>query len=251
MSVTTEDERSQPPTPDGTGLPVNFHQIGPGIYRSSYPQAAHFERLKLFGFKTVVTLVADRAPDKANEIFMSKHNITHRVIPCPGKTKDLEHACPYSVMHEIISLLLDRQNHPMLVHCNKGKHRTGCVVACFRKVTGWTDDAAVAEYERHAAPKDRHLDKAYISAFDPCLLKATALENGFVGGAFSQADTYLDTSCESAYTVNTTASDLSSTVSIDGGTNPEEDNEVNREKKRGYVVMLDPHEKFSGSLPFT
>lgn len=28
----------------------------------------------------------------------------------------------------------DARNHPLLIHCNKGKHRTGCLVGCFRKV---------------------------------------------------------------------------------------------------------------------
>jgi tyrosine-protein phosphatase SIW14 len=45
---------SEPPTPDGTGLPPNFHEVLPGLYRSSYPMAAHFDKLREFGFKTIV-----------------------------------------------------------------------------------------------------------------------------------------------------------------------------------------------------
>ena len=33
----------------------------------------------------------------------------------------------------------DSKNHPMLVHCNKGKHRTGCLIGCFRKVSESSD----------------------------------------------------------------------------------------------------------------
>ena len=31
-------------------------------------------------------------------------------------------------------LTLDRRRHPVLVHCNKGRHRTGCLVGCIRKI---------------------------------------------------------------------------------------------------------------------
>ncbi|CAN0534051.1 unnamed protein product, partial [Ectocarpus sp. 8 AP-2014] len=36
----------------------------------------------------------------------------------------------------VFFLNTDASNHPMLVHCNKGKHRTGCLIGCFRRVRG-------------------------------------------------------------------------------------------------------------------
>ncbi len=184
MSLTMEEDKSQPPTPDGTGLPTNFHPIGPGIYRSSYPQAVHFSALKSYRFKTVITFVADPLP-AANTAFMTLTGIQHHQIPLPAN-KDPAVFAPASTINRILRLMLDKRNHPLLIHCNKGKHRTGCAAACFRKVTGWTDDACIAEYERYAAPKDRALDKLFIQRFEPAReLKALALENGFVGGAFA------------------------------------------------------------------
>ena len=53
-SSTMELDISQPPTPDGSGLPANFGVIGPGIYRASYPQAAHFAALEPLKLKTIV-----------------------------------------------------------------------------------------------------------------------------------------------------------------------------------------------------
>ena len=35
---------------------------------------------------------------------------------------------------EALSILIDKRNHPVLVHCNKGKHRTGCLIGCMRKL---------------------------------------------------------------------------------------------------------------------
>lgn len=202
-SLTMEEDKSQPPTPDGTGLPTNFHLIGPGIYRSSYPQPAHFSKLKHYRFKTIITFVPEPIPG-ANTTFMSQTGITHHHIPVLAN-KDPRLSTPTPTVLTILNLMLDKRNHPLLIHCNKGKHRTGCVTACFRKATGWTDDACIAEYERYAAPKDRPLDKAFIRRFDAAALKAFALEHGFVGGAFALP--YVQGSGDSERTVGTAVTD--------------------------------------------
>jgi hypothetical protein len=53
-------------------------------------------------------------------------------------------------------LLEDVRNHPVLIHCNKGKHRTGCLVGCYRKVQKWSMTAIFEEYRRFAHPKYGH-----------------------------------------------------------------------------------------------
>ena len=206
MSITMEEDKSQPPTPDGTGLPTNFHLIGPGIYRSSYPQPAHFFALKPYRFKTIITFVPDPLPS-TNTAFMTLTGIKHHHISVLAN-KDPAVSTPAATVTRILRLILDKRNHPMLIHCNKGKHRTGCIAACFRKVTGWTDEACIVEYERYSAPKDRALDKQFIRRFEAVReLKALALENGFVGGAFAQGVAGERSSRESERTVGTAVSD--------------------------------------------
>lgn len=46
------------------------------------------------------------------------------------------------------------------------QHRTGCVVACFRRVQGWSLMAALQEYQKYSTPKSRVLDRNYIEEFD-------------------------------------------------------------------------------------
>jgi tyrosine-protein phosphatase SIW14 len=205
MSITMQEDKSQPPTPDGTGLPTNFHMVGPGIYRSSYPQAAHFDKLSTFNFKTIVTFVPEPIPS-ANTAFMTQHGIAHHHIHVLAN-KDPDVYTAASTITQVLKLIMDKRNHPLLIHCNKGKHRTGCMTACFRKVTGWTDDACIAEYERYSQPKDRPLDKEFIRRFDATELKAVALEAGFVGGAFAQP--FGESSRDSEYTAGTVMSDQS------------------------------------------
>jgi protein tyrosine/serine phosphatase len=174
QSTTMELDKSQPPTPDGSGRPENFAIVGPGIYRSSYPQHGHFQTLADLGLKTIITLVSD-TPSSAYENFLASNGITHhRIYIIANKDPDI--FTPAEIVDKVLNLMLDPDNYPLLVHCNKGKHRTGCIVACFRKVTGWTDDTAIEEYEQYSKPKERPLDKEFIRHYDADVLKPLALE---------------------------------------------------------------------------
>ena len=62
--------------------------------------------------------------------------------------------------------LLDERNHPILIHCNKGKHRTGCLVGCLRKVCRWGLCSTLDEYIRFSKPKQRFMDQQFIELFD-------------------------------------------------------------------------------------
>ena len=67
---------------------------------------------------------------------------------------------------KVIRFILDPNNRPLLVHCNKGKHRTGCVVACLRKVRGWSLSSIFAEYLMFSDPKSRLEDQRFIESFE-------------------------------------------------------------------------------------
>ena len=75
-----------------------------------------------------------------------------------------------STMRSILDLTLDQHNYPLLIHCNHGKHRTGCVVAAMRKTAGWDNCATVDEYRSFAEPKVRDQDIEYITALQPAML---------------------------------------------------------------------------------
>ena len=51
------------------------------------------------------------------------------------------------------------------IHCNKGKHRTGCLVGCLRKVQHWALSSIFDEYIRHSSPKQRQMDQQFIELF--------------------------------------------------------------------------------------
>jgi tyrosine-protein phosphatase SIW14 len=66
------------------------------------------------------------------------------------------------LMASVMEVVLNKENYPILVHCNHGKHRTGCAMAVVRHVTGWEVDAIVDEYRGYAEPKVRECDIQYI-----------------------------------------------------------------------------------------
>ncbi|KPM45571.1 hypothetical protein AK830_g964 [Neonectria ditissima] len=144
------------------GRPLNFGIVVPGVYRSSYPKPSDFEYIKGLKLKTVVTLVQKDDRDHVLEAFLAREGIRQVVFNMKGTKKE---AIPLKTMKSILSVVLNKENHPLMLHCNHGKHRTGCVVGVVRKVAGWETSDALDEYKTYAEPKARECDLDYISAF--------------------------------------------------------------------------------------
>ncbi|KAJ8528515.1 hypothetical protein K7X08_022207 [Anisodus acutangulus] len=75
-------------------------------------------------------------------------------------------AIPRSAITEALKVLIDVRNHPVLIHCKRGKHRTGCLVGCLRKLQNWCDSSVVEEYKHFAGSKWRETDVRYLESFD-------------------------------------------------------------------------------------
>jgi len=163
--VTSEDEDS-----DGENVscvveevfipPVNFAMVEKGIYRSGYPSERNFDFLKKLQLKSILYLVPeDRGQSYRN--FVDEMGIRIFDYGMEGnKEPFLE--IPEDTVRDALSVILDSRNHPMLIHCNKGKHRTGCVVGILRKIQNWSLTSVFDEYRRFAGTKARMLDQQYI-----------------------------------------------------------------------------------------
>ena len=82
---------------------------------------------------------------------------------------------------QALLIVMNPVNHPVYIHCNQGRHRTGCIVACLRKIQQWPIDEILAEYNTYAHPKPRKEDLAFIRAFDPSIVYDYAKTNRMVG----------------------------------------------------------------------
>ena len=59
----------------------------------------------------------------------------------------------------------------MIVMCNLGRHRTGTIVGCLRKLQRWNLTSIFEEYRRYAGPKVRVLNEQFIELFDTDLVR--------------------------------------------------------------------------------
>ncbi|GAA6005224.1 hypothetical protein JCM10207_002903 [Rhodosporidiobolus poonsookiae] len=143
--------------------PENFAMVSPGLYRSSFPRRANFGFLRSLGLKSVMTLVQDPYPEENLE-FLRSEGIQFFQFGIPGNKEPFV-SIPEEKLVEAMAVALDTRNLPMLIHCNKGKHRTGCVVGCIRRLQSWSLTAIFEEYRRHSHPKSRAMDLQCIEAF--------------------------------------------------------------------------------------
>ena len=84
---------------------------------------------------------------------------------------------------EALLFVLDSSNFPVYIHCNQGKHRTGCVVACLRKIQRWPIEEIIREYVDYAWPKARDGDISLIKSFDPNVVFEYATRHGYLDGS--------------------------------------------------------------------
>ena len=143
---------------------LNFSMISPGIYRSSMPKKRNFAFLKKLRLRSVLTLILEEYPI-ANSKFLSENSIQLLQFGVPGNKEPFVDI-PEDVIALALSAILDVRNHPILIHCNKGKHRTGCLAGCLRKLQHWTLTSIFDEYRRFSFPKSRSMDQQFIELFD-------------------------------------------------------------------------------------
>ncbi|KAE9451199.1 hypothetical protein C3L33_16914, partial [Rhododendron williamsianum] len=71
-----------------------------------------------------------------------------------------------NVITEALKVILDVRNHPVLIHCKRGKHRTGCLVGCLRKLQNWRLCSVSEEYRHFAGSKWRATDLRFLETYD-------------------------------------------------------------------------------------
>lgn len=156
--------------------PANYAAVIPGaIYRSAFPQAENFSFLRSLKLKTILTLVEEPFPPEFVE-FMRQNGIKQIVVPVPANKEVIK--IEDATMLKALGVALDPTHYPLLIHCNKGKHRTGCTVACLGKLRGDDLQDVLYYYHTHAREKARSLDEDYIRGFDAQRLRKLVRENG-------------------------------------------------------------------------
>jgi protein tyrosine/serine phosphatase len=138
----------------------NFRTVQSGqLYRSGQLSADGLKRVVHdYGLRTVITLrdprePGDPPPDLAEEKYCRDQELyyfrlPHRSLAREGSVwlKVNGKARVDANVERFLKIIDDPKNHPVLVHCLAGMHRTGAYVAIYRmEYDRWTSAEAIAE----------------------------------------------------------------------------------------------------------
>ncbi|XP_034702626.1 probable tyrosine-protein phosphatase DSP4 [Vitis riparia] len=149
--------------------PLNFAMVDNGVFRSGFPDTANFAFLQTLGLRSIIYLCPETYPEANNE-FLKSNGIKLFQFGIEGYKEPFVNI-PDDTIREALKVVLDVRNHPLLIHCKRGKHRTGCVVGCLRKLQKWCLSSIFDEYQRFAAAKARVSDQRFMELFDVSTMK--------------------------------------------------------------------------------
>ncbi len=129
----------------------NFHVVEPGVlYRSAQlPVAGFKEVVANYGIKTIITLRDGESKDeKAEETWAAGQGVRLlRIPPRSWQAAIAGNPIPADIgVKDFLDVMANPKNHPVLLHCFGGIHRTGAHCAIYRmEKQGWTALEAMAE----------------------------------------------------------------------------------------------------------
>lgn len=156
----------------------NFGVVEDGVlYRSGQLTPDAFDQVvRERHIKTVVSLRTTRVvgkypPDHWEESYCELHNVKHvRIVPRVWGADEKGEVPAEQAVQEFLRVMDDPTNHPILVHCFAGIHRTGMMCAVYRmEYDRWPVDKAISEMHVYGfAPEDLTSDvESYLRAYVP------------------------------------------------------------------------------------
>lgn len=131
--------------------PLNFCPVERQLYRSGQPSVINHSFLQELNLKTVLWLASEE-PQEDMIDYCARNNINLESMGLmSGYT--YQNVNPWDALSETaikkaLETIFDRANYPMLVCCGMGRHRTGTVIGCLRRLQGWNLASVSEEYRR-------------------------------------------------------------------------------------------------------
>uniref|UniRef100_A0A7S3G9B1 protein-tyrosine-phosphatase n=1 Tax=Palpitomonas bilix TaxID=652834 RepID=A0A7S3G9B1_9EUKA len=150
--------------------PEKYGMVEDDVYRFAIPTDLNFPFLDRLGLRAVLVLDSEPIQDSFR-FFLEDRGI--KLIQTEQDKED-PFKNPWNPIREnviidALSALLEKKNYPIAVMCSLGRHRTGTVIGCLRKLQRWNLTSIFEEYRRFAG-KPNLLHEQFIELFDTDLV---------------------------------------------------------------------------------
>nr|GME19138.1 probable tyrosine-protein phosphatase At1g05000 [Ipomoea batatas] len=119
------------------------------IYRSGFPQPSNFPFIQSLNLRSIIYLCPEPYPEETKE-FLRLNKVQLFQFGMEG-TKEPS-AIPRGAITEALKVLIDVRNHPVLIHCKRGKN--------------WRLSSVLEEYKHFAGVKWRESDIRFLEEYD-------------------------------------------------------------------------------------
>ncbi|CAM9525456.1 unnamed protein product [Pylaiella littoralis] len=160
----------QHPPDDYSLIEADLHRATTSLEVASFP---FLSQLKL---RSAINLSAEPLHDKANHFFHS----TGVVMLNPRSLEGFDG--PYDLWEEaakeLLQLLLDAENHPMILLDSPTECESACLVGCLRRLQHWSMVAIHDEYHMMTMRNTRYsMSQVFIERFDLDLVTLNSTDN--------------------------------------------------------------------------
>lgn len=147
--------------------PLNFCPVEKQLYRSGQPSALNHSFLEQLNLKSIIWLAIEDPQDSFLK-FIDENDINFFYnLGYDSIGSNSWDGLSEASIKQALEIICDKRNHPLLVCCGMGRHRTGTVIGCLRKLQGWNLASVSEEYRRFTGVKGgRILVELLIEAFD-------------------------------------------------------------------------------------
>mmetsp|Transcript_8429 Transcript_8429/g.15229 ORF Transcript_8429/g.15229 Transcript_8429/m.15229 type:complete len:175 (-) Transcript_8429:63-587(-) len=155
--------------------PVNFGVVNEGLYRGALPAEINMPFLETLELRTIVILESGPTEDldptiveflDDNQIELIRLSEDEASVMQTMQSKMKMQAVSEDVVLRAMNVVVEESKYPMMIADVYGKHRTGTVVACLRKLQRWNLASVFEEYRRFAGNKRRLQNEQFIELFD-------------------------------------------------------------------------------------
>lgn len=151
-------------------VPDAYGVVESGVFRSKALDLHNLPFLLHLQLRTILYLSREPLP-KAVTDFLDNNKIKLMHL---GVEEWMPQASWKPISEELIKdaleIILNVNNHPILVMCSAGIHMTGTVVGCLRRLQQWNLTPILEEYRRYAKSKARYANEQFMELFDEDLV---------------------------------------------------------------------------------